>query len=529
MDNTISIAGALLSQTMYLPIQITKLEEVFNRTEEIASLPCVVVIYEGEGSLTLNGERYKLSRGSTVLWHNAKELNITAQSPAGLQGMLIQYRCVANDQAEVSILKHSKPLSNCSYKIIHMTSELEIISRQSMNSNPFHFQKLFLELLEVLYNELEDRIQYSESWIEQILSYMDTHFYEDLTREQMAELAQVSPEHFSRAFRKHTGHTFSAHLTLLRIRECQQKLLYNMPKLDKLAQEVGYKEGTYLSRKFKQLVGISPTAYYNKQKRVVSLNTNHTACLLALGITPELGVYSEWLEDMKQVSSVYKLNNHEQNRVSIYKNIAAAQPDIIINYNTAKDNKSLLSVAPVLEIPFKHISWREQFRLIADIVDKQEQVEAWFSQYDKLVSICNEQLDYGLGIRGTAIVWEIGADAAYCINSSYGRGSQILYEDMGFHRPLSMFNQNIEKSGYFKKDIEAIADYPADHIFITALPSNKAGQMRVSHLFQSESWLKMEAVKQKQVYVIDQPNIFYGYDPLSTKAQLRELMKVLTS
>ncbi|UZM99729.1 hypothetical protein OL548_06515 [Lysinibacillus sp. MHQ-1] len=65
-----------------------------------------------------------------------------------------------------------------------------------------------------------------------------------------------------------------------------------MPKLDDLAQVVGYREGTYLSRKFKEIVGVSPTVYYQKSKRLIVLNANHTACLLALGITPVLGVYS---------------------------------------------------------------------------------------------------------------------------------------------------------------------------------------------------------------------------------------------
>ncbi|MGE7092455.1 ABC transporter substrate-binding protein [Lysinibacillus sp. NPDC048646] len=529
MANLISQDGALLSQTFYYPIQITRLEKVLNQSEEISSLPSILVIYDGQGFLTLKGKQYKLSRGCVVLWHNAEELDITTKLHARLRGTLIQYHGLTNDQSEPSILKHSEPLSDCSYEIIRMASELEIISSESMNSNPFHVQKLFLELLEALSEESEDRVRPGDSWLEQILNYMDTHFHEDLTREQMAQLAQVSPEHFSRAFRKHTDQTFSAYLALLRIRESQQKLLYNMPKLDNLAQEVGYKEGTYLSRKFKQLVGMSPSAFYNKQKRVVSLNTNHTACLLALGVIPELGVYSEWLDDVKQVSPVYKLDNYEQDTTSTYKNIAAVRPDLIINYDTAKGNKSLLSLAPILEVPFMHSSWREQFRLIADIVDRQQQAEEWFSHYDKLILHCNEQLDYHLGIRGTAIVWEIGENTAYCINSSYGRGSQILYDEMGFHLPASMLNHNIEKRGYIEKDIEAIANYPADHIFITALPTHKEGRRRVKQLFQSESWLKMEAVQRKQVYVINQSNLFYGYDPLSTKSQLHELMKVLTS
>lgn len=48
-------------------------------------------------------------------------------------------------------------------------------------------------------------------------------------------------------------------------------------------------------------------------------------------------------------------------------------------------------------------------------------------------------------------------------------------------------------------------------------------------LLHSEQWWSMEAVRRKQVYFINQYELFYGYDPLSTAAQLKELMRVLTS
>lgn len=69
-------------------------------------------------------------------------------------------------------------------------------------------------------------------------------------------------------------------------------MLTGAPNLSQLALEVGYVEGTYLSRKFKQVVGISPAAYHRKNKRIVALNFNHTASLRALEIMPQLGVYS---------------------------------------------------------------------------------------------------------------------------------------------------------------------------------------------------------------------------------------------
>ncbi|BFH71810.1 hypothetical protein J27TS7_52430 [Paenibacillus dendritiformis] len=102
--------------------------------------------------------------------------------------------------------------------------------------------------------------------MEQALYYMESRYSDDLTREHMAALAHVNPEHFSRTFRKRTGRTFNAHLTLLRLRSAQRRLLTGAPDLTTLAQEVGYKDSFYLSRKFKQAVGISPTAYQRNMR-----------------------------------------------------------------------------------------------------------------------------------------------------------------------------------------------------------------------------------------------------------------------
>ena len=153
----------------------------------------------------------------------------------------------------------------------------------------------------------------------------------------------------------------------------------------------------------------------------------------------------------------------------------------------------------------------------------------WLRQYDEQIVLCNQLLDRRFGIRGTAIVWEIGSHAAYCLNSSYGRGSHILYEDLGFSRPDEIVAHNIEKTGYLTVNIEEIVHFPADYIFVTALPTKDFGKESLLAVLHSEKWKSLSAVQKKQVYFINQYEIFYGYDPLSTAAQLQKLMEVLTS
>lgn len=81
--------------------------------------------------------------------------------------------------------------------------------------------------------------------------------------------------------------------------------------------------------------------------------------------------------------------------------------------------------------------------------------------------------------------------------------------------------------GYVESPIQSIADYAADYVFITSLPSDLDGRACVEQLFQSEKWRSMKAVLQKQIYILDDSELFYGYDPLSSQAQLSKLMHAM--
>lgn len=514
----------LLPYTFYQPIRIMRLEEMLHHNEESTLWPWIIIVYDGHVKYCFQGRYRELHARSVLLWNHPDDFQLL--EPNRIAGLALQYRPYGAKIAHDIAL-----IAKGSSKLIDIAIALEKEARVFEHNHPFRLQKLFAELLETVYSELWASKQQQEGmWVQKVVDYISIHFHEDLTREQMATKAQVSPEHFSRVFRKHTGYTFSKYLTMLRIRASQKKLLYDMPKLDDLAQNVGYREGTYLSRKFKELVGISPKVYYQKPKRVITLNTNHTACLLALGIIPELGVFSPFIENIKTVPSRHKLIGYEHNVVSNYQEITAACPDVIINYNKGHDKQSLLALAPVVELPCQQLSWRDQFRLISNIVNRQERFGSWLQQYEEQILACNSLLDQQIGSRGTAIVWELGNNAAaYCIDSSYGRGSHILYEDLGFRRPDAIIAEKIEHTGFFTVELEEIAHYPADYIFITALPTNDLAKKRLIKLLHSEEWRTMEAVQKQRVYFINQYELFYGYDPLSTAAQLKELMKVLTS
>lgn len=515
--------------TFYIPLQAIALADKFqsSREEELAHLS-VIIIWGGTGVLKINNMEYEISKGNVYFLDNMSTTSISPTSK--LEGMLLQYEGLSTKDIPLQqtfLTNHS--FTNCPDRILTLSAQLAELWNQFQINNPFQLQQLFITVMSELHNEIKARQSDSTHWLDRTLSYIDNHYNEEITREYLARLAGISPEHFSRAFRKTTGQTFNSYITLLRVRSAQQQLLTQTTNLNSLAQNVGYKEGTYLSKKFKQIVGMSPTIYQRKSKRVVSMTFNHTASLWTLGIVPELGRYSVWLQHVKNVSPEQELHPYHTTNSLIYNEIAAAQPDVIFNYNLQEENRSLITLAPVIEIPFMTMDWREQFRIIANVVDKRGQAEEWLEHYAGEIDVVNSHLDHHIGARGTAIVWEIGSGVAYCFSSSYGRGCHILYDDLGFQLPELLIEKDILQLGYIEVNMEEMVNYPADHIFITSLPSEPIQIRRMNHLFQTDGWLSLDAVRSNQVYLLNQPDLFYGSDPLSSQFQLQELALVLTS
>ncbi|HEX3530287.1 MAG TPA: AraC family transcriptional regulator [Thermoanaerobaculia bacterium] len=93
---------------------------------------------------------------------------------------------------------------------------------------------------------------------EQIVSWMRAHLDQEISMEEMAEKAGVSPFHFLRTFRRWTGVTPALFLSALRLEEAKRLLLTTDRSVTDICFDVGYNSlGTFTTR-FTQLVGLSP-------------------------------------------------------------------------------------------------------------------------------------------------------------------------------------------------------------------------------------------------------------------------------
>lgn len=236
------------------------------------------IMDEGKGECEMNDRIYPVQNDRKVMFCNPGTIikfHAEKQNPMHLY--CIQFRILKKENtANGVIFKETRPcfLSNdvheldSSLKIKNATSEL--LSRYQCESpaNSFIIQKLFSEIMALVINVLMNcKGGASCSVIDCAISYLKEHYHEDITREQMACMVGLSKEYFSRLFKKETGQNFTEYLTNIRIKKVEEFLLTSNACLREIAENVGYKNEYYLSRKFKEIKGVSPTMY---QKETLS-------------------------------------------------------------------------------------------------------------------------------------------------------------------------------------------------------------------------------------------------------------------
>jgi two-component system, response regulator YesN len=93
-------------------------------------------------------------------------------------------------------------------------------------------------------------------------SYIDGHYGEaELSLEEVAAAAQVSPGYLSRLLKHETGFSFVDYLTRVRINKAVQIMNDPAVKVYEVAEAVGYQSQHYFSRAFKRVFGRSPVEY----------------------------------------------------------------------------------------------------------------------------------------------------------------------------------------------------------------------------------------------------------------------------
>lgn len=98
-------------------------------------------------------------------------------------------------------------------------------------------------------------------YLDRARDYIEAHYRENITLAQIADAVNISRYHLLRMFARHYGVSPHIYITNRRIQEAKKLLLSGMSIVD-VAQKVGFVDQSHLTKRFKQITGITPARYH---------------------------------------------------------------------------------------------------------------------------------------------------------------------------------------------------------------------------------------------------------------------------
>lgn len=131
---------------------------------------------------------------------------------------------------------------------------LETASVAEMEECTRSFARQMLELV-------QDGSTNIEHLILSVKAYVDSHYGEALSLDQLAQQFYLSPSYLSRIFKRETGVNLSTYLQNVRIDAAKTLLRTSNLKSYEVAERVGINDPVYFSRIFKKITGFKPKDY----------------------------------------------------------------------------------------------------------------------------------------------------------------------------------------------------------------------------------------------------------------------------
>lgn len=125
-------------------------------------------------------------------------------------------------------------------------------------------QNYMLNLYEVIASSLKGHQHHYSYSIRQCIEYIEQHYYENITLDDLALQVSISKSYLSMLFKQETDINFINYLTEYRISRAKKLLENSNQKIYEIAEKVGFSSPYYFSKVFKDITGLSCKEYKDR-------------------------------------------------------------------------------------------------------------------------------------------------------------------------------------------------------------------------------------------------------------------------
>lgn len=242
-------------------------------------------------------------------------------------------------------------------------------------------------------------------------------------------------------------------------------------------------------------------------QRVLVLST-YAGNVMALDV-PLVGVDS-WSKSNPRFQE--QLEGVEEVTEDNLEKIIELEPDLIIGLSTIKNIDKLKEIAPTVTYSYGKVDYLTQHLEIGKLLNKEEEAQTWIDDFKTRAAEAGEEIRAEIGEDATVSVIENFDKQLYVFGDNWGRGTEILYQEMKLKMPAKVEEMAL-KDGFYALSQEVLPEYMGDYV-IFSKDSEQDNSFQETDVYKNTP-----AVKNGQVFEANAKE-FYFNDPISLDYQL---------
>jgi len=513
--------------------------------QQLAVQPALIVPLCGETCLQQAEQVTRMNKGCVYFCAAGSTFGITSGEYWSSEGQ---------DQASVAILHFGfyEGMSGCGRLhevdgtafmpydgifVISSPDRLNLVCRAMYKDfhsmEPMKQWRAQLDFQELLYTMMAECSPYAKNdkrqALERVKEYIEEHYDEDLTIEQLANLSELSPKYFVEVYKKTYGHSAMDYLASVRLNKAKQLMLGSDSLLREVAHMVGYKDEFYFSRKFKKAFGISPSAYMKTRKNKLAMygSTSLLGYAMPLDFTPYAApLHPKWSQhyynhlgpDIPVHLDAYRQNH---NKYANLEKLATARPELIVCAQGVEEweKEQLRQIAPLYEMPGEQEGWRLNLLSLAKMLDKLPEAEQWIEAFHHKMSAYREKLPSSNRETRTLLTARLHQDELRAY--SHPGMKEILFDDFSFQPALPMDQQN---EGCLT--MEQIRDSRANHLLLLIRQDSET-LAYWRRLQATPEWMTISAVREGTFHQLSSYP-WREYSPIAMEQMAEEAFRLFS-
>lgn len=247
-------------------------------------------VIRGSGHYIVSNKEYTVQPGSLVICNAGV---VHGEAPFQKHNMQ-SYCCVLKD-IFIPDLPPNTLMDTLRSPVLFFTTYKTYIESLLMAIHEFNFQApaykntcelLSNALLNIVYTRLNEQYMQNiitnnddnignkknEESIKKIIEYINVHFRESLTLEELGDIFNMSHYYLSHVFKTETGLSPMKYIIYRKIGEAQNLLMNTNMLIGEICESTGFNDSCHFNSMFKKYVGVTPSQYRQQFRKKTNKN-----------------------------------------------------------------------------------------------------------------------------------------------------------------------------------------------------------------------------------------------------------------